>query len=620
MTSLFVFVLLFWLGLVVIGYAALVVVSQKLTWLKAVTALTPLSGLVAFMTGFAYMLPIVLVSYAGNLPVAVAAIYYGASALVGLTVLCIHRPWRGSRLSKAGLFIMFLVALDYVIYSKIGGVLTPGGDAYYHIARVGVILQQGFNLAAPFSQFAVETSYYYNVVHGIYAVGAFITGSEPFEFWRFAGAFIRSMIWVSIYCLAESLFRAVKSGWLHVPLTSTGFARLTLIFVIFVYGMNFVYAAFPGQVAVLWMHCLLLGLSYLLVHRSSLGAFAVVTSALLLPFSHPTYALMSACLVGLVLALTMLTRIQRKKETIVLTISLVVLLIGPAISKLLTGQLTSGQTAIASSAYTNLGGLLVRRVELLVAQQWVMTALVIFGTVTTLVVLAKKRKHKRLLILFGVVTLLWWFIMYVPGVLNIAALAMPLWVAARFDALNGFQYILPLLGVICLIDAAKAAGWRRYASLAAIGIFAVASLQVTYTNLIAYVNIANANSRYYGQLRELDTLLPKQQHRLNIIASERDSYEISAVRPVNVLSIGEGHMTPVAKPHERSICQSLLWTKGDMEQAFLLGADYVVSVGELKAKNLMLETTSGEYVLYHLSPVPGRVASCTNLQNRIYAD
>lgn len=561
----------YWLSWFVIGVGILAFVARRFrVRMDALPQSLWLLG--ALVSGcFVYLLFSVIL-YATHSAASIAAILYILLLAVSVAYLCtllkkIHL-WRIIPKSKMTWLLIGAVLLDFLAAIVIGSALQSGGDSYIHIGRIHDISVGGYNILTPYSQFAIDANYHYNLVYSLYQPLLALSNISALDAWRFSSGFFRAVNWLCVYAAALTILSILGLFRKSKP----ALPAIITIFAIIAFGHVFMYSAYPSQVAVIWLYTLVLS-AVCMMQDKKIGCVGVILSSLLLTFTHPSYALMGAALVVASAACMLIMRVNPgRRRLLMLCAALLCLAVGPLAAYILSGPLTAAQADIAQSVYQAIGPIVLRRFDLLIPDSIVAVIFSVAAIVGTGVVLmASWKKSSLLFCAVAPVLLLWIIIMYVPGVLNLLMLKLPPWLIGRFDAANVFQYVIPFIALLWMFDLFK----KRRIFL--VGIFCIVCLSMAsfFDNQGVYKDMKATNGHNYALAASLDTLLPDDKEaRLDILAEPDVGYQTMAVRRVNLLDVGEGHTVPRANPVARQECGRIAMSQPGVSGE--LGANYVL--------------------------------------------
>jgi hypothetical protein len=176
--------------------------ALALSYLASLVLLSPFS-----IAGYALHLPVAAFSAAIASLVVIAA----ASLAREATRVSLALPW--PRPGGLALFACALLAADLVAGSRSGSHMA--GDALYHIARVRMLLDNGFNSWDPLiGPPRSEPAYPANLQHALLAAAAQLTRQTPAAVWAFALPWAKLLSACAIAHLAFTVLGRRSCAWL----------------------------------------------------------------------------------------------------------------------------------------------------------------------------------------------------------------------------------------------------------------------------------------------------------------------------------------------------------------------------------------------------------------------
>ena len=495
--------------------------------------------------------------------------------------------WAGQTLIVKGVFLLLCTALglDFVFSTLVESFAGNSADTYVHLSRIVSIMQEGFNIQSGFFTGIAETGYHYNIVYALYVPPSFMF-DLPYEVWKYSFGFFRLLQWLSIFTLAWYVWGywlKARSHTLLAASSSTLFAMASL-------SALFYTAVYPNQIVNLWLILLVIAIS--LYERGYKAAiFAGFGLAFLATATHPTYSLMAAMLLALILLLRFIierNKIHDIKNTLLFyggTIA--ILMLGPVRTALFPYQLSEKQQSLGGFPTVEIGGLLIKRPDNVLSYPWTKAGLVLLGTTGLIFLLVKLWRQKRQWAVGAALILFFPLVVYQPLGFGVVSNLLPLWVVERFTAMNSLRLISVPLGVYGVILVVTMLVRKRSAKRADVLKGLTWQLTVGFTLLLCAVNFLPSyqavaknrveNDHYYRFMdrisRDFGNVLDKESV---VVASTGDSYLLPAVLPVKVLAIEEGHTSPVADAVNRLKCQTYVMTTLRYEELKTVKADYVV--------------------------------------------
>ncbi|MDH5676751.1 MAG: hypothetical protein OEZ06_31830 [Myxococcales bacterium] len=273
-------VLTFWLAVCLPGL-----------WLVArfggAAARSPL-GMVAggCVASFLLFSPLSIAGYLFGLPIAVLWIAVIASALVACAMWLVKRPWSLPRPSAVGSLASLVLLSDLWLATRTGG--HQSGDATYHVGRIRLLLDHGFNQWDPFvAKEVFDRIYHTNLYHALMATCADVTGLDPLEVWAYSWPFAKLVAAAASAELAFVLTGRSWLSWLAASMTAVWTAPGAI-------------GLYPNQLAPQWLLVLAIAVVVRQLHEgpSRRGALELAAIACVLPQVHGLYWIFLCMLVG----------------------------------------------------------------------------------------------------------------------------------------------------------------------------------------------------------------------------------------------------------------------------------------------------------------------------------
>jgi hypothetical protein len=272
---------------------------------------------ISYLASFVVLSPVSIAAYVLHLPfwvfsVAVALVL--ALALAWCVRERAHFVLR--RPSWIAVACSALIAADMLLGLRVGS--NFGGDGRYHVARVRILLDLGFNNWDPLVPgHRFDAVYHTNLYHALIGASAQLTGIQA------AAAWALCWFWAKLAC-AGALYRlswaALGERWL-AWISAAAFALWM--------ASNSI-LAYPNMLSPYWL--VPLALAFLVELRSSAQRTSAVIGlaavAWVMPQVHSLYYVFVCLIVGLVIAPALLVRRMRKQSHRELTWALIALALG----------------------------------------------------------------------------------------------------------------------------------------------------------------------------------------------------------------------------------------------------------------------------------------------------
>jgi hypothetical protein len=595
-------VLLYWASLVFIGLMAIRIIKER--WLpktiRGVSDNIPLLVLLGFATSTIILGVFSVILYIFKLPAFVYTVFYLALLIVSITYgtqpfISFLRKKYTIRINGLSFWVpativvgaILLLLIDYCISTLFGAQFAEGSDSYVHVARILSITQYGFIIDDSFLRGVVESRYHFNAIYALYVPIVQLLKIIPADAWSLSVGFFRLIQWIALGALAyfmshRYLIKDRKIAYY--------FSVSAVIIAMTMFGASHLMhvAMYPNKVVFLWQILLMIGLLLHFDNHQRLGSSIAIMSAALITLTHPTYSLMTAIFICLALAGLLVCYIfgrntSNKRFVLLMSLLLFVLMVSPIITAFFPNRMTAGSFNFGDFTTTSIFG-----IKILIlwipetVKEWLIAIIQILGYSYLLFKLWRSKKIAvfticLVLILFTYLTI------NNPAFMVIVQGKLPIWLLARFGAMNVFQFIsLPLgLYVLCIgiYHIVKSSYWRYVVGgivLLAFMIYSVFGLANSYRNLYSatkgidhgYLEFIHRTSNTLGNTFKPGSL---------VVANLGDSYFFPASLPVKVVAIHEAHATPDAASKERLACQAQLFsTLFDKGLLRTIQADYIV--------------------------------------------
>jgi hypothetical protein len=246
----------------------------------------------------ALLTPVSVAGYALGLPLAVLSAAVVIAALAGAADLL-----RAARISRplshpgvASVVGTLVVLADLWLSTRRG--THFGGDAGFHVGRVKLLLDHGFNQTDPISGLGFEPIYHTSLYHALMASAAQLTGQDAPGAWAFTFAFSKLAVACGSYYLAWTLCRERWIAWVAAVIASVWVAPYAVL-------------TYPNTVAAYWLFPLSAALAVeLLDAATTRNALKVAALSLTAAQLHPLYFAFVALILGPVLGIGAVARLR----------------------------------------------------------------------------------------------------------------------------------------------------------------------------------------------------------------------------------------------------------------------------------------------------------------------
>lgn len=302
----------FWLLLGLPGFAVLK------RWLPAALESGGLGAVaLSYLASFVVLSPLSILGYALHLPIWVFSAAVAIALAVSVEWCVRERKQLGlSRPSWLALACTALIATDMVLGLRAGSHF--GGDARYHIARVRMLLDLGFNSWDPLVPgHRFDDIYHTNLYHALLAASAQLTAIEAPAAWAFCWFWVKLVCAGGMYQLAWAVLGQRWLAWISAALFALWMAADSIM-------------PYPNMIATYWL--VPLALSFLVEACTgpprAWPAIGLGAIALVMPQVHLLYYVFACLLIGPVLAFFVVRERLRKRPQRMLTWALLALAIG----------------------------------------------------------------------------------------------------------------------------------------------------------------------------------------------------------------------------------------------------------------------------------------------------
>lgn len=264
----------FWFALWLPGYAVL-----RRSAPDAIEGGTPSRVALGYLASFALLSPVSIVGYAFGWPLELlsTAIVLVVAAAAIFLVRDVARTGVAWRPSGPALVVGTIIVADLLLSLSSGSHF--GGDARYHVARVRMLLDYGFNSwnpLVPGQRF--DPVYHGNLYHALLAAGGQLTGLRAPDVWALSWPWAKLVAASAAYHLAWVTFRERLLAWIAAAVFVVWMAPNSML-------------TYPNSVAPYWLG--VLALAFLVDafcrERGARPALGLAAVALVLPQVHGLY-------------------------------------------------------------------------------------------------------------------------------------------------------------------------------------------------------------------------------------------------------------------------------------------------------------------------------------------
>lgn len=601
----------FWFSLPIIGYA-LVLFASKQTWWKygqelsrillrqhifaiAVVSLAVTVGLFS-----AVAIPLYIFHMDVVVPVALYLLLVSLS-IIYFVILGARRLFSTKNIDVFGLNnqtllvkLLFLGLCALLVADLFITILLvpafPWGDGIFHMARVVNILGEGFNIQSSFFNSLPEGGYLYNVIYVLYAIPAKLFGVEPIVVWEYSLGFFRLVLWLSIF----TLIAHVMKNWFKETKHWMLFSTVGLMSAISVYSAQFFTANYPSKLVIVWIILLFICLSFDKKKQIKLVSPLIVGLSFLIATTHTTYALIAGCFMAALIVVRMIIMKRAyiaKWILIPQIISIVILLVGPLIAKLMPVRATQDLIEVANISTTSVFNMTILTPKLPPdLMTWIVAVSGITATIVVFIILLR-RKLVYQASLLAVAALLYPILVYTPPIFTLFNALMPSWLIQRFSAIDVFVFLSTTFiaySIYKLIPflTSRSSSLNRETSqevmtrvsivliVVILGIFSVYSAKPSYAALMegredkikAYDEFKQTSSSFSGIFKDNDI----------VVSSPTHSYYLNALFDIDILATEYGHSPLAADGANRDLCRIEVLQGLRYVDLKAIGTDYVV--------------------------------------------
>jgi hypothetical protein len=306
-------VALFWLVLALPGYALLRRYARP--WLEA----GPLAGFtLSCLATFVLLTPVSVAGYALRWPLWVLTASVCSAVIAAALHLARDASWRALRARPS---LVAVVAASIVVGDALMGLFQGSylyGDGVYHVGRVRMLLEHGFNDLDPMIEGQLERIYHGNLYHALIAVSAQLVDLSAAHAWAYALFWAKLATAGGVYYLAWIALRERALAWAAAAMFAVYMAPLTV-------------RVYPNSLCIYGLVPLALACAIqVLIGEDRLRAAAGLGAAVLVTAQvHVLYYVFLGMLIGPALLVALLrTRVQRLPGGRELTAALLALLLG----------------------------------------------------------------------------------------------------------------------------------------------------------------------------------------------------------------------------------------------------------------------------------------------------
>ncbi len=313
---------IFWVLFLVPGFALVMRTAPGLTRGGLMCTLAT-----SFLGTVALLMPVTIVGYFVNMPVAVISTLLVIALIAGLIDIVRQGHWRMWKEQGAGILRLesLVIAAGFYIHHKIGSLM--GADALIHMARVRQFLDHGLTNVDPF----IKGDHFYpiyhtNVYHVILAAASQLSQVHYLDIWFGALPVFLVLIASAMFFMTWQVFQNRWAAW---------FAAI--FFVVDQGHINFL--TYPNKIAPFFLLPVLIGLTVRALREKPTTRHAVQIGvvSLALGMFHGMYAFFGAILLGPVfLALGLRSHLKKEgalKKYALCVLALMVSLPWPVISR-----------------------------------------------------------------------------------------------------------------------------------------------------------------------------------------------------------------------------------------------------------------------------------------------
>lgn len=537
-----------------------------------------------------------LIFYIFNAPVKLLALMYVGSVLgacVYMFVFFIRRLWiktdidllrlkNHTLLTKALVLVMLLAFLaDYLLAIYIRS--NVGGDTIYHMSRVVDIINYGFNIQTSFFHNLKDGAYHYNVIYALYAVPAKILHLEPIRVWEYSLGFYRLMQWLAIFTLGLYVFRE----WIKAKANTLPLAVIGVLSAMAFYSSYFFIATYPNQVVNIWLILFVVCLAC--YEKKSIVGLAMIGLAFLITATHPSYALVAACFVGLLslmrLAIEKKEFLKKKVTIRTYAISMLLLMVGPLITKLTPSNLNSAQMHLNEPVLLNVLGMQIKNPLDAIPVNFIGWILLIAGIIATLFILYKLWARKFEWSMAFTVLLFFPIMIYLPVTFTVLYQFLPVWLIDRFGAMNILVYLLIPLAIWAIFWItglflkklnSTFTGYTRLHTVLFVGVVLVLSgFGAVESYKLLAADRAIKKDTYAHMEQTIKDFKPILNSQKVVVSNQEFSYYLMSMFPIDVVAVEVGHSPLSADATSRISCQNRLMKEFNYADLNAVKASYV---------------------------------------------
>ena len=216
-----------------------------------------LSGIaLGYLATFLLLSPVSIVGYLFHLPIAVLSVAIVIFEVVALIALLRggSASWRTPKVSLFAVAVFAFIACDMILGLRAGSYI--GGDAAFHVARVHMLLANGFCNWDPYvAGGRFEPIYHTNLFHALMAAAGVLTSHTAVEVWAFTLFWAKLAATASIYHLASVVLGRRWIAWTAAatftafmgPSALLVYPNNITVFALLALGLAFAVEALQGQ-------------------------------------------------------------------------------------------------------------------------------------------------------------------------------------------------------------------------------------------------------------------------------------------------------------------------------------------------------------------------------------
>jgi len=449
------------------------------------------------------------------------------------------------------------------------------------------IIQEGFSFSDGFFKGLIESRYHMNVIYALYVPPSQLLSHFHVlvpDVWRWSLSFFRLMQWLAIFNLAYF----VCKYWLKRSHDVFLWAFLAIICTTALNTGGFFIADYPNQIVKLWMIAYVIGMIMMEARRSY--SLLILSSAILIALTHPTYAVMVTMFTFLYCALRLFFDYKetiKSKILVIYVASAAILMSTPLLTLMFPKHVDHNLPNTLSE--TGLGFdyskfLPVSSIDGL------QIPLLTIGILTTIYLIIYLRHNKAWQSIALALVLFLPIIIFNPLVLELLGKFFYRNIFYRFTTMNVLWMIMLPLAAFAFASIIKWVATRtihrmKFRKMVIRGGYAFCILSIILISAFSYIPAYNSYKRsiefggsaeYERIHRVYDALSGVINNRATVVANQTDSYYLPMVLSAYVIAILPGHTTPTADIIDRVNCQSAILKDFKESDLRAVGANFVV--------------------------------------------